>query len=239
MSFPIAKSELVAMRGSEPFTTSLAIADGVGLDHRVVIRLVRKHQGAFGELGTLNFESSKSGGRKTEFAVLNEDHATFLMTLFRNSDAVLVFKLRLVKAFRKARNELARLKRQQAVPAWRLVRDESALAFKWMTESLQESRAAAGKETLPYHFANEARMVNRVLAGRFGSLNRDELSGDALATLALLQRRDALLLVQGKSYRERRAALELLINERVPSLVSTSLAHYRLRPGWYPDGGGS
>ena len=115
------KPELVHISKNKPFTTSLVIAEAVGLEHRVVIRSVRKHQSDFKEFGTLNFQSSKSGGRETEFAELNEDQATYLITLFRNSDTVRRFKIQLVKAFRKALNDLARLSKQKNEPVWQLV----------------------------------------------------------------------------------------------------------------------
>jgi len=215
------RREIVTLRGTEPFTTSLAIAEGVGLPHASVIKLIRKHREMFAELGFSGFQIQKkrgTQGRETEYAELNEDAATFLMTLFRNSDVVLGFKLRLVKAFRRALNEFARMRRQQAEPAWQLVRDETRVGFKWMTESLTEARAAAGKATGTRHFQNEARMLNAVLTGKFAALNRDELSSDELALLAELQRRDALLLARGLPYAERKAALRAYLGERRPLL---------------------
>lgn len=61
--------------------------------------------------GPLNFESrvgdrKQGGGKPIEFAELNEDQATYLMTLFRNTEIVRAFKIKLVKAFRKAINSI-------------------------------------------------------------------------------------------------------------------------------------
>ena len=212
------RREIVTLRGGEPFTTSLAIAEGVGLDHKRVIAIVRKYRHLFEGLGTLTFQTSKSGGRKTEFAVLSEDQATFLMTLFKNSDVVLAFKLRLVKAFRRALNELARLRRQQAEPAWQLVRDETKLSFRWMEAALLEQRTAAGKQTRAVHYMAEAKLINGVLTGKFRAVERDRLSPDELVLLAELQRKNAALLAQGRSYRERRASLRAYLSERRPML---------------------
>ena len=66
-------TDLVFIRGKHPFTNSLQIAEGVSLGHKRVIALVRKYKDDFEEFGTLTFETSKSGGLPTEFAVLNED----------------------------------------------------------------------------------------------------------------------------------------------------------------------
>jgi hypothetical protein len=60
----------------------------------------------------------QGGGIALEYAELNEDQATYLITLFRNSDVVRKFKIQLVKAFRKALNEIDRLRNQTSEPGW-------------------------------------------------------------------------------------------------------------------------
>jgi len=95
----VQEHELVSLNGSEPVTTSLAIAQGTEVEHRAVIQLVRTYIKDLEEFGTLAFEMRKSGGLPTEFAILNEPQSTLLMTYMRNSDIVRTFKKRLVKAF--------------------------------------------------------------------------------------------------------------------------------------------
>lgn len=88
-------------------TTSAAIAVGVGLSHATVIKLVRRYQAEIGRFGPVRFEISNSGfeirnstrGRHTELAFLNEGQATFLISLMRNTAAVVEFKIRLVQEF--------------------------------------------------------------------------------------------------------------------------------------------
>lgn len=82
-----------------PVTTSLAIADGVNNPHSSVIKLIRQNAADLEEFGLLDFKSESTGGRPTEFAVLNEQQATLLLTYMRNNDVVREFKKRLVKAF--------------------------------------------------------------------------------------------------------------------------------------------
>lgn len=83
----------------EPFTTSLVIADGTSNEHRAVLQLVRNSAADLEEFGTLAFEMRKSGGRPTEFALLNEAQATLLLTYMKNNDIVRAFKKRLVRGF--------------------------------------------------------------------------------------------------------------------------------------------
>ena len=99
-------SELVLLHHNEPMTTSLAIADGVEMAHASVIKLVRKYVDELQNFGPSGFEIQKGaalphGGnaKSTEIAYLNEGQSIFLLTLMRNSEIVVRFKIALVKAF--------------------------------------------------------------------------------------------------------------------------------------------
>ncbi|EIZ0390890.1 phage regulatory protein/antirepressor Ant [Salmonella enterica subsp. enterica] len=89
-----------------PVTTSLAIAEGVGNPHSSVIKLIRQNVSDLEEFGPIGFEIQKGqplpqGGfaKPTEYAILNEQQSTLLLTYMRNNDVVREFKKRLVKAF--------------------------------------------------------------------------------------------------------------------------------------------
>jgi len=82
-----------------PVTTSLAIAEGVGNPHSSVIKLIRQNTSDLEEFGLLDFKSESTGGRPTEYAILNEQQSTLLLTYMRNNDVVRAFKKQLVKAF--------------------------------------------------------------------------------------------------------------------------------------------
>lgn len=226
------QNEMVVVHNQEPFTNTLIISEGVGLEHQFVIRLVRKYKTDFEEFGPFDFQSRKGdplkqGGfaKSTEFAELNEDQATYLITLFKNTDTVRAFKIRLVKAFRKALKELERLRKQANEPDWKLIRDETKIGFKWMNETLQEKRAAIGKKTEWMHYSNEARLINAVLTNRFSGLDRNTLSASDLQLMADLQRYNAILIAQDMPYQKRKAVLmdratqKLAVNT-VPSLDS-------------------
>lgn len=201
------KLELVHINKDKPFTDTLAVAIGTKLEHASVIKLVRKYKDDFEEFGTLRFQIQKSGGKSTEFSELNEDQATYLITLFRNNDVVRGFKKRLVKEFRKAINEISRLKGQRKEPHWRLERNETAFANKWMNATLEEHRKALGKETRDVHFISENKLINSILSGEYKALNRNDLSEGQLHLQTELQRINALLISQGLSYAERKSAL--------------------------------
>lgn len=102
---------LVEMFNNQPMTTSLAIADGTGNEHKSVIQLVRKYVNDLQEFGSLAFEmrvmrKDGRGGEQGEIALLNEQQATLLITYLKNTDIVRKFKIALVKAFYEMRDRL-------------------------------------------------------------------------------------------------------------------------------------
>lgn len=94
---------LVTLAGGQPTTTTLIMADGAGLDHASVIKLVRTYLSDLEEFGGVGFEiepfQTAGGMQNREVARLNEQQATLLLTYMRNSDIVREFKKGLVKAF--------------------------------------------------------------------------------------------------------------------------------------------
>lgn len=90
-----------------PFTTSKVIAEVTGMNHRRVKDAIRKHESTFLEFGLLGaYETESSGGRPEEIVKLNEEQATFLMALLKNTPTVVAFKKELVRQFYAMRREL-------------------------------------------------------------------------------------------------------------------------------------
>lgn len=107
--------QLVTVNNGEARTTTLAIAEGMEVEHKAVIQLVRTYQGDLEEFGLVTFEMAprpkgQHGGGNTEFALLNEQQSTLIMTYMKNTEIARAFKKRLVKAF----YELPQ--RQQIIP---------------------------------------------------------------------------------------------------------------------------
>ena len=95
--------DLVQLIEGEARTTTVAIADGTGVEHKATIQLIRNYLSDFEEFGRVTFEiapfATAGGIQKREIALLNEQQATLVMTYMRNSDVVREFKKKLVKAF--------------------------------------------------------------------------------------------------------------------------------------------
>lgn len=87
-------------------------------------------------------------------------------------------------------------------------RHQAAASYKLMSDIVRLAREQVGKESKPYHYANEARLINWVLTGEFKGLDRDRLSFQQLARLALLEEKNSVLLASGASYVDRKIALQ-------------------------------
>lgn len=90
---------IVIIKDGDAVTTTIAIADGCEVDHASVIKLVRTYQSDLEEFGLLDFKSESTGGRPTEYAFLNDQQSTLLLTYMRNTEIVRAFKKKLVREF--------------------------------------------------------------------------------------------------------------------------------------------
>lgn len=103
-------TQLVFARNGQALTTSEIIAQGVGVQHKNILALVRNYQADFETFGVFAFETRKvdnpQGGRPETFAILNEQQATLLVTYCKNTETVRKFKVALVKAFYEMRQQL-------------------------------------------------------------------------------------------------------------------------------------
>lgn len=94
---------IVLTNGDVPTTTSMRIANGTQNEHASVLRLIRDNAADFEEFGRVGFEiqpfDTAGGPQRREVAILNEEHATLLLTYLRNNDVVRDFKKRLVHEF--------------------------------------------------------------------------------------------------------------------------------------------
>lgn len=169
--------ELVFIRGNIPFTNSLVIADGTENQHESVIRLIRKHLDKFERWGKIQFSDLKSGnplgGRPTVIAELNEQQATFLVTLLRNNDIVLEFKSELVDQFYKMRELLEKRKTAE----WQEARNASRMGWRPLTDVIKQLAELAHEQGSTtdekFFYMTYAKLMNKMLHIKAGS--RDKL----------------------------------------------------------------
>lgn len=105
-------NELVKIIKDDVFTDSWIIAAETGNSHRSVIKMIETYSDYFGKLGKLSRHLKWSdNSRKSEVEAynLNEPQATFLITLLKNTETVVAFKLELVNKLRYGRKYYARI----------------------------------------------------------------------------------------------------------------------------------
>lgn len=90
---------------------SRLVAGRLGIQHENFVRTINKYLIDVQEFGVLRFENGKSsetgnGGRPERYCWLNEDQATFLMTLSRNTAEVVRCKKELTAAFKQAKQAI-------------------------------------------------------------------------------------------------------------------------------------
>ena len=180
--------DLVVLEKNKPVTTSLIIAEGVETEHHSVITLIRRHTKSLQEFGTLEFQIRKSGGRPLEFAILNEEQTTFLITCMRNTEIVVGFKINLVKAFYKMKNAISIISERQTDEDWKRNRSIGKTARKEETDIIKdfvEYAKAQGSTKAEMYYANISKMENKglfLIQEKFKNI-REVLTGQQLQVL--------------------------------------------------------
>jgi hypothetical protein len=96
---------------------------------------------------------------------------------------------------------------------WNMMRHSSKATNKVACEMLKMIRAEQGKDTEPYHYANEAKLVNWALTGEFKPVDRDALPIDDLNLLASLENRNSVLLGRGVDRETRKEMLSAMAEQ--------------------------
>lgn len=117
------ENEIVFIQKDDVFTNSKIIADGVGIRHDKLKRIIEKYTDRLKKFGgvfyprKVEINREEKRGRRLEVYDLNEQQATFLITqLNSRSEKAIDFTEELVRQFFDMREELR--KRQAAIPIY-------------------------------------------------------------------------------------------------------------------------
>lgn len=175
----------IIQSGGELRADSRTFVSKMDIRHRQLMDNIRKYQDKFEELGLLPFqteaveEDGARGIKYQQYALLNEDQAYFLLTLSRNSDAVVAAKLALVKAFRHARGHIA--KAETARIEGKKARHEETSAIAELVQYATDH----GSESAKMYYVSITKMTNKLLGLESGK--RDSLPPHALDALRLAE----------------------------------------------------
>jgi Rha family phage regulatory protein len=194
---------LVHLHRGRAITDSLTIAKEFERAHKNVLQSLDAliAAGTISRLDCKQRDYLDNRGKKQRMIELTERGALIAMPFIggRNSHAG---QVRLVDAFLALRAEL-----NVGSVEWSKLRQNASIGYGAMCDALHEVRAESGKPTNPCHFANEAKLVNWVLFGRFEGVERDKLERTQLSLLEKLELRNAIWIARGLTYQQRKEAL--------------------------------
>jgi phage regulator Rha-like protein len=142
---------------------SRIVADNLGVQHDNFIQTITTYRSQIEELGVFRFETEKpvkgSTGRPQRFCYLNENQSVFVMTLSRNTAQVVQFKLSLVKAFSKAKEQKTSFESIASEKDWDKLRTGGVKYRLTFTDRIKD----AGGKGLDY-----AKATNEIYIGATG-----------------------------------------------------------------------
>ncbi len=157
---------------TEPRIDSRLIAQVLGNKHQNVRELLTDYVDDFRELGILRFQTGEIAGRgqPERYALLNEDQAYLLLTYSRNTAKVRQLKVRLVLAFREAR-QAQDIHQTEYLPTYHSLHDEIA-------------RLADGADKQRYVHMNVNRAINKAVGVKSGERHTLPLPSKAMLIVA-------------------------------------------------------
>lgn len=129
-------SNLAFVKNNQVLTTTYALSQWANREHRGVFQIVTQNIDALKRLGEVSFEmkpvKTKSGTQTFRIATLNEDQASFVICSMRNNEQAKNFKVELLLAFRKCREQLANARKTYSDEAIKRIKD-TAFEFGYET----------------------------------------------------------------------------------------------------------
>lgn len=182
--------ELVELKGNEVFTNSKIIAEGTENQHEAVSAIIKKYESDIRDFGDLRFSDFKSGnskgGRPERVYELNEEQATFVITLLRNSKVVVKFKKELVRQFYAMRKFLVEKQSEQ----WKQIRidnKENRIKETDVIKQLVDYAKEQGSTHSDMLYMTYTKLAKTVIGGERKDLTVSELNTLTLVESIILQ----------------------------------------------------
>lgn len=179
--------ELVEIREDDVFTNSKIIAEGTGNKHEAIQAIISKYSADIEDFGALRFEirvlrhENYRGSTREKIYYLNEEQATFVITLLRNSKIVVAFKKELVKQFYAMRRFLIE-KQSQLWTDTRIACKENRLKETDVIKQLVDYAKEQGSKNSDKLYLVYTKLAKSIVGG-----NRNEISVRELNNLTLTE----------------------------------------------------
>lgn len=206
--------------GSEFRVDSRLLSPYLDHRHRTIMESITKHLSDYNELGIVTFqterlETDNLGYREHKYALLNEDHCYLLLTYMRNNESVRAKKVKLVKAFRDARTQLA--KRDIARIEGKKVRHLEIDAIRDLVNYAQ----ANGSKNAGMYYMTITKMTNAALGIDAGQ--RDNLDARKLDEIKVAEMMVKIAISDGLNANLNYKDIYKLCKERVSAIAKTLL----------------
>ena len=193
---------------NQAFTDSTIIAQGAGVEHASVIKLIKNYRDDISEFGRVGFQivplATNGGVQNIKVYRLNEQQATFVISLMRNTKPVIEFKKELVKQFYEMKQIIEKL-----------------VKISGYNAKLNKEIKLLYENPKDYYFINENWMINCIVtwmsSQKFKQINnikkwtlREHFSYEQLQLLEKIIKKDIFLFKQfpNYDYKQRKNYLE-------------------------------
>lgn len=175
--------ELVEVRENDIFTNSKIIAEGTNNQHESIVAIIRKYEKDILDFGKINFSDLKSGkrGKPERVYYINEEQATFVITLLRNSKVVVKFKKELVRQFYAMRKFLIE-KQSQLWTETRITNKENRLKETDVIKLLVQYAKEQGSTHSDKLYLTYTKLANSIVSGK-----RNDMTVPELCSLTLVE----------------------------------------------------
>ncbi|HRC16612.1 MAG TPA: Rha family transcriptional regulator [Bacteroidia bacterium] len=159
------------------------IADGTNNQHESVVAIIRKYEKDILDFGNIDFSDLKSGkrGQPERVYYLNEEQATFVITLLRNSKIVVKFKKELVRQFYAMRRFILE-KQSKLWGETRIANKENRLKETDVIKLLVDYAKEQGSTHSDKLYVTYTKLAKSVIGG-----NRDNITVSDLNNLTLVE----------------------------------------------------
>lgn len=212
------KEEIVFVKKGSVFTNSLIISVGASVPHKKIKATILKHKDKLSELGDkiAPRHQTNEKGRKIVVYDLSEQQSTFLITLLKNTESVINFKMKLVKSFFALSSELK--KRKEIMPAFKIER-------RAMTDAIKELPESPHKHMKYVHYTNllylavtgfTAKKLKDLRGFEKDASPQDYLTSDELKKIASMEQKIAVLIDSGLDFKK----IKDIVNTRFKAKLS-------------------
>ena len=151
---------LVYIMGEEIFTNSFAISQGLDMEHKSIMALIKTHS-SIDIFKDIKLDKKRLHKKEAKIYLLTEMQATFLISLMKNSPKVIDFKAKLVKEFFKQRELIIQILVQKQNVGYIEARAKGKVMRRECTDTIQEFIAYAesqGSKSATKYYMNFSRM---------------------------------------------------------------------------------